>query len=108
MALSGIMADPNIQIIPHRTTLQDKGYPTRGALPTCFVPPTTEEGNFEIKPQHINLLHEFHGLKSKIPYVLVTKFQIVCATKDSSSRILQIRKNISTLPKVKETIINNF
>jgi hypothetical protein len=52
--------------------------PTRSSTPSCMAVPANT-GNFDIKPEVVQLLPKFHGLDSKNPYMHLKEFDMVCA-----------------------------
>ena len=59
-------------------SLQDRFYPIRTSLPFCIQLPSVGECNFKLKPQFINTLSKFHGLKSEDAYFFIREFEEVC------------------------------
>jgi len=58
-------------IMANHVLLQDKFYPFRSSLPYCIILPEANGNNFELKPQFINILPRFHGLKSEDGYFFI-------------------------------------
>ena len=50
----------------------------RTSLPSCIQLPSIGDNNFELKPQFINTLPKFHGLKSEEAYFFTREFEEVC------------------------------
>ena len=48
--------------------------------PSCIVLPATSTKHFELKPQIIQLLPNYHGLNREDPYMHVNDFLEICAT----------------------------
>ena len=48
--------------------------------PSCIVLPEVTASHFELKPQIINLLPNFHGLEREDPYMHVKDFLDICST----------------------------
>ena len=67
-----------IPIMVDHVSLQDKFYPIRTSLPSCFQLPETNGNNFELKPQFINTLSRFHGMDSEDGYFFIWEFEEVC------------------------------
>ena len=67
-----------IPIMANHVSLQDKFYPIRTLLPSCFQLPETNCNNFELKPQFINTLPRFYGLDSEDVYFFIWEFEEVC------------------------------
>jgi hypothetical protein len=65
-------------VVPIRA-LRDYLQPTRASTPSCIVFHNVV-GNFEMKPDIIQLLPKFHGLDSENPYLHLKEFDEVCAT----------------------------
>ena len=52
-------------VMAQPTSLQDRFYPIRTSILSCIQLPSIGDNNFELKPQFINTLPKFHGLKSE-------------------------------------------
>ena len=65
-------------VMAQPTSLQDRFYPIRTALPSCIQLLSVGEYNFELKPQFINTLFKFHGLESKNAYFFIRELEKVC------------------------------
>ena len=70
--------DPNMA---KSTSLQDRFYPMRISLPSCFQLPEADDNTFEFKPQFNNTLSKYYGLVSKDAYFFIKKFEEVCLMK---------------------------
>ena len=60
-------------------TMREYLQPPRSSSPSCFIFPLNAN-NFRFKPGMITLLPNFHGLKSKSPYLHLKEFEEVCVT----------------------------
>ena len=65
-------------IVGNHVSLQDKFYPIRTSLFSCIVLLEANGNNFELKPQFINTLPRFHGLKSEDAYFFIWEFEEIC------------------------------
>jgi len=65
-------------IMANHVSLQDKFYPIRTSLSSYIILPEANGNNFELKPQFINTLPRFYGLKSKDAYFFIREFEEVC------------------------------
>ena len=59
-------------------SLQDRIYPMRTSLPSCIQFPEANDNSFELKPQFLNTLPNFHGLESEYAYFFIREFEKVC------------------------------
>jgi len=78
-----------IPIMANHVLLQDKFYPIRTSLPSCFRLSEANGNNFEVKPQFINTIPRFHGIESEDAYFFIWEFEEVCLM----MRILQLEED---------------
>jgi len=64
-------------VIALLTSLQEM-YPMRTSLPSYIWLLETNGNSFELKPQFINALLNFHGLESEDAYFFIREFEKVC------------------------------
>ena len=61
-------------------TLREYFAPITTNSPSCIVLPNTTAAHFELKPQILQLLPNFHGLDREDPYMHVKEFLDICST----------------------------
>src|SRR4051812_616253 len=61
-------------------TLKELFSPISTNPPSCIVLPEVIATHFELKPQIINLLPNFHGMDREDPYMHVKDFLDICST----------------------------
>ncbi|KAM7484084.1 hypothetical protein LguiA_000093 [Lonicera macranthoides] len=61
-------------------TLKELFSPITTNPPSCIVLPATTANHFELKPQVMQLLPNFHGIDQEDPYLHIKDFLEICAT----------------------------
>ena len=59
-------------------SLQYRFYPIRTSVPSCIQLPDVGDDQFELKPQYITALPNFHGFESEDAYFFIRQFEEVC------------------------------
>lgn len=100
-----------LPVVNPRLALRDHYVPNEYNAPTCIQLPPFRAHHYEIKPQTIQMLPNYHGLPSEEPYKHLDEFLEMCSTvkyMDMPEEVLRLKLFPFTLKDKEKYWFNNL